>query len=327
MLLGCTPSSVADAEKKKSVAWLANNGSPEAIAALGRVADDDKAAAAALDALSQATVGKNHTDGGASALDVYIAVWAGVERNAAWALTMTKSALGDALRMNDMASAMKRGSPQLGAFVPDLDGALAKGGDAACASALASADGAVATSAIEKRLTDSATRDAMCEGVGSSDSSKAARDVFMRVPESSRNAIGCTGAAARLAARDDVALAWLAKTAEPGLMRSVAQIVPCDRLARLWTTVFTSREHATFGALTRSLEDSIKQCPKDLDAPLSAALGADSESQTLVVMAVDPRDSSVRDLKSTCAVAASVASRVTSPVARARAADLAARCK
>src|SRR5678816_1660360 len=150
MLLGCTPTSVGDAEKKKNVDWLENNGSPEAIAALGRLADDDKAAQDALAKPSKATESTLKTDAGGSGLDVDLAIWGGVERNAGWATNLTKTLLADGNRMDEMASAMKRGTPQLGAFAGDLDSALVNGCGISCGAALASIDGPTTTAAITK---------------------------------------------------------------------------------------------------------------------------------------------------------------------------------
>ena len=228
-LLACAPTNVAEAERKKNVSWLASNGSPEAIGALGRIADDDKDAQDALATLAKTTIGKATTDAGGSALDVELAVWGGVERNASWAIAMTKSELASADRMNDMAGAMKHGSPQIAAFVPDLDAALSRGCDEACGASLASIESPVASAAIEKRLTDGATRKAMCAGIGSNESSKGARDVFMRVPESSRDAVTCSGAATRIAsprrpraqlAREDRRARSLARVSAMRILRS-----------------------------------------------------------------------------------------------------------
>ena len=323
MLLGCTPTSVGDAEKKKNVDWLENNGSPEAIAALGRLADDDKAAQEALATLSKATASTLRTDAGGSGLDVDLAIWGGVERNASWATEMTKTLLGDATRMDEMGSAMKRGSPQLGAFVGDLDAALARGCGISCGAALASIDSPAATTAVTKRLEDTRTRDPVCFGAGTAEASKGARDVFMKEPATARDGAQCGPAAVAMATRDDAALAWLAQTAEPGLLRGVSTM-PCARVVALWTKVLVSRDHATYGALTRSLEDSVNKCPKELDATFAGALGTDVDSQTLVLTSL--RAANAADLKMTCAAAPRAAERVTAILARANARDFIARC-
>ncbi len=326
LLSSCAPSTVADAEKKRDVAWLSANGTPEAIAALGRVADDDKRAQEELDALSRSTLEGRGLDGGAGSLDVYLAVWSGVERNATWALDLTKRALGDSARMEQMAGAIKRGSPQVSTFVPELDAALTRGCDMSCGAALARATGPVATSAIEKRLADGKTREAMCSGIGSTESSKDARAAFMKAPESSRDASSCPGAAARMAAQDDNALEWLAKTAEPGLLRAAGQsAVPCDRLARLWQTLLATRDHAVYGALGNPLTEAVKRCPKTLDAPISAALGADGDSQTLALAAMSATNA--HDLPTSCAAIPNVGHGRATAATKARAAEVAARCR
>ncbi len=324
MLLGCTPTSVGDAEKKKNVGWLESNGSPEAIAALGRIADDDKAAQEALANVSKSTANSAKVDGGAGGLDVDLAIWGGVERNASWALEMTKTLLADPARMDEMASAMKRGAPQLGAFVNDLDAALSRGCGISCGGALGSIDSAAATAVVTKRLEDAKTRDPVCFGVGAAESTKSARDVFMKEPTTARDAVQCGPAAVAMATRDDAALAWLAQTAEPGLLRGVGTM-PCPRVVALWTKALTSRDHATYGALARSLEDSVNKCPKEIDATLAGALGTDADSQTLVLASLG--SSNARDLKMTCAAAPAAAQRVTAILARANARDFIARCK
>jgi len=323
MLLGCTPTSVGDAEKKKNVAWLEGNASPEAIAALGRLADGDKAAQDALANASKATASNAKMDGGAGGLDVDLAIWGGVERNASWATDMTKTLLADKFRMDEMASAMKRGAPQLKTFVPDLDAALSNGCGISCGAAIASIDDPAATTAITKRLEDGKTRDSICFGIGTAEATKAARDVFMKEPATARDAVQCGGAAVAMATRDDAALAWLAQTAEPGLLRGV-HTMPCARQVPLWSKVLTSRDHGTFGALVGALEDSVQQCPKELDATLAGALGTDVDSQTLVLASLG--SSNARELKMTCAAAPAAAQRVTAILARANARDFAARC-
>lgn len=323
-LFACTPSNVAEAEKKHDVGWLANNGSPEAIAALGRVADDDKRAQEELEKLSQP--GARSLDGGAGTFDVYLAVWNGAERKAPWAVDLTKRTLADPNRMNDMANAIKRGSPEVSAFVAELDEALGRGCDMSCGAALASATGPAASSAIEKRLADAKTRNAMCSGIGSTESSKDARAVFMRAPESSRDALACPGAAARIAAQDDTALDWLAKRAEPGLLRAAGQdAVPCDRLARLWTTVFASRDHAVYGALSVPLTEAVKRCPKTLDAAVAGALGSDTDAQTLAIAAMNATNA--HDLPTSCGAVQNVARGHAPQVTKARAAEITARCR
>jgi hypothetical protein len=343
VLLGCTPANAGEAERKHNVTWLSQHPSSEAVGALGRLADDDKAAEAALEAMANVTRAGGTLAGGASALDVYLAAWVAVERNAAWGTAMMKRALGDHARMNDAASAITRGSPKVLAFVNDLDGALRSGCDVGCGSARASAKGDDALKLITSRLADDRTREAMCDGLGSLDSSREARAVFMRVPDSSRNAPGCLGAAARMAAHDDDVLAWLAKTAEPGLLRATgaAEALPCDRTAQLWSMALASRDHNVYGALVIPLGASVKRCPKALDGMLSGAIVGDVDgsaaggtsrtpnvdAQALAVSALGSSDGNIVDLVATCTALPNVQRGAANAQTKARAEEVRARCK
>ncbi len=323
----CTPSSVSDAEKKRDVPWLVQHASPESISALGRLADQDQGARDALDKLSNDTVGNKTLSGGASALDVYLAAWGGVERKAPWGTAMVQRGLAERDRMNDAASAIKRGSPELETFMPALDRALLVGCDVRCGSALASAKSPNTAKVVASRLADVRTREAMCDGIGSEESSKEARAVFMRVPDSSRDALGCPGAAARLAAHDDEVLGWLARTAEPGLLRATpSDVLPCDRLAKLWSITLSARDHSQYSALVVPLGGGIRRCPKALDGMLAASLASDMDSQALAAAAIDPSDRSITDLPLACAALSTVARSNASTQTKSRAQDALAKC-
>ena len=77
----CKPANVSEAEAKRDVDWLAESASPEAIAALGRLADTDARALKVLEGRA------------ASDVNTYIAAWAAVTRNAPWGTTFFRSAL------------------------------------------------------------------------------------------------------------------------------------------------------------------------------------------------------------------------------------------
>ncbi len=329
VVVGCTPADAGEAEKKHDVKWLEQHPSSEAVGALGRLADQDKAAQDALEAMANVAQAGGTLAGGASALDVYLAAWAAVERSEAWGTAMIKRALADKGRMNDAASAIKRGSPKLEPVVGDLDGALRSGCDVGCGSALASAKGEDVMKLITSRLADDRTREAMCDGLGSLDSSKEARGVFMRVPDSSRNAPACPGAAARMAAHDDDVLAWLGKTAEPGLLRAAgaADALPCDRTVQLWSMALSSRAHNVYGALAIPLGASVKRCAKALDGMLSGALVGDVDSQTLAVAALDPYDASILNLVASCTALPNVQRGAANAQTKARAADVLTHCR
>ena len=89
----CKPVNVTEAEAKHDVEWLAGNDSPEAVAALGRLADSDAKALQILE-------GRATTD-----VNTYIAAWSAVTRNAAWGGTFIRTALNDPTRAEMAASA------------------------------------------------------------------------------------------------------------------------------------------------------------------------------------------------------------------------------
>src|SRR4051812_11492025 len=79
----CDPKNAAEAESRKDVAWLSENPTGDSIAALGRLADSDPRAIAAL----EARAGQD--------MNTHIASWAAVTRSAAWGTTFVKASLGD----------------------------------------------------------------------------------------------------------------------------------------------------------------------------------------------------------------------------------------
>lgn len=292
LALGCKPTSVADAETKGDVKWLEDNGSPEAVAALGRLADKDPKAADWM----QANAGPDP--------GVYIAAWEATERGAEWGPATLHAALADPARAEVAASGMKRGSPKLTPFVPDLAGAVSRvegTRPSTAASVLASA-GAAASSTIEGRLNDGKTRGAMCRGIGSADSSPESRALLLRVPAESRDDPGCLEAVTQLAIADQATFDWLAARGETGLLKHAGEGagMPCPRLAELWRTAIAKRPPAEHGALAIPLGGAIRRCTAELDTMLPTLLD-DKSAAPLVIAAIDPYDRSTTDLKQTCA--------------------------
>src|SRR4051812_44531316 len=79
----CKTRNVSEAETTKDVTWLAEQGTPEAVAALGRIADSDAKALSTLESRAQTDV------------NTYIAAWGAVTRSAPWGTTFLRSGLGD----------------------------------------------------------------------------------------------------------------------------------------------------------------------------------------------------------------------------------------
>jgi hypothetical protein len=287
----CKPQNVAEAEAKGDVKWLAENGSPEAVSALGRLADKDPKAASWLEA--HAT-----TDSA-----VYIAAWEATERNAGWGPSLLRSALLDTARADAAASAMKRGSPTLVQFIADLEGAVGRveGTRPSTVAAVLASVGAPASTVIERRLADPKTRGAMCRGIGSTDSSAESRAVLLRVSTEARNDAGCLEAVTNLALVDPKVFDWLASSGETGLLRHVGEAngMPCAKLAALWRTAIDKRPASDHGALAIPLGAAIKRCPPEMDAVLAQSLD-NPASAPLVIAGVDPYDRSTSELRATC---------------------------
>jgi hypothetical protein len=132
-----------------------------------------------------------------------------------------------------------------------------------------------------------------------------------------------------MAAHDDDVLAWLAKTAEPGLLRATgaAEALPCDRTAQLWSMALASRDHNVYGALALPLGASVKRCPKALDGMLSGAIVGDVDAQALAVNALGSSDGNIVDLVATCTALPNVQRAAANAQTKARAEEVRARCK
>jgi hypothetical protein len=311
-LTHCRSPTLADAEKKGDIAWLDTNGSPEAVAAIGRIADSSTAAVDLL------------TSRAAYDVNAYIAAWTATTRGAPWGPTLLRAGLADPTRADIAASIMGRRDVHLAEFVPDLEASLvriaASGRNGAVASVLASA-GAHAVPAVQRRLEDPATRGAICRGIGSPDASEEARRALMSAPTTSRNNESCVQAVLRLSADSDAALDWLAKTAEPGLLSAAgrSEEFPCARVKVLWTTALGARAPAEHGGLTVPLTNAVNRCAPQMDSTLADALANAPMTHALVVAAVDPFGSEIADLKATCSALRTVAHGGDSSIVRERA--------
>jgi hypothetical protein len=321
--MACTPHNVAEAEAKGDVDWLAKEGSPESVAALGRLADKSDRAVAELTTLAA----EPESDAGRGPLDVYIAAWAATERKASWGPALLQRGLGDPASAPKAAAAMKHGALELDPLLPSLEGALRAGCGTPCAAAIASISTSDVAEVVKRRLDDAATRDAMCSGLASRDASAAAAGVYVHEPAEARDAQSCVEAAAPLASRDDAVLAWLGGAAEPALLGAASrgEPLPCARLSRAWDAAFHDRPRSIYEALAIPLEAAVKRCPKEMDGVLAAALLANGDKRTLAVSGLDPASATFGDLTATCAALPNVA-RNGSALTRSRAADALVKC-
>ncbi len=313
-LAACAPSTIVEAESKGDVAWLDKNGTPDAVAALGRLADGQPAARSALELRS----GYDE--------QAFVAAWHGVERGAAWGSAMLRSALVDPKRADNAASAMGKGEPPLTSFVGDLEAALVRlsGGSQNynVSSTLASV-GPPAHETIARRLVDASTRGAMCRGIGSRIAAPDARKVLLHAPEASRDDAACVEAVVRTAADDEAALVWMAEEGEPGLLGAAGKSdsLPCPLLHVAWTRALSARPPEVYSALTVPLSYAVRRCPAEMDGVLADAIVHFPATRPVVVLAIDPLEGYGGALRATCAALASVATGRDAAIVRERAAD------
>jgi hypothetical protein len=313
-VVGCRPTSVAEAERRGEVAWLDQNGSPAAVAALGRLADKSPQAVSALQARSAFDV------------EAYRAAWLGALRGAPWGTAMIRAGLVDPQRADLAASAMERQDPHLAMFLGDLEGALvrlsATTQNANVSAAIASI-GALAREPIERRLEDASTRAAMCRGLASRAADADARRVLLGAPERARDSPACVDAVVRIAADDDAALGWLAVQGEPGMLGAAGRedALPCVRLHVAWTRALASRARETYPALTVPLSYAVKRCPAEMDGVLADSIVHLPGTRGVVVDAIDPFERYGGSLHATCAALPLVAGGGDSARLKERATD------
>lgn len=299
-LAGCRPSTIAEAERKGNVTWLDQNGTPDAVAALGRLADTKPKAVAALEARSSWDV------------QAFRAAWAGVLRGAPWGPQMLRAGLADPKRADLAASAVDKHDPRLVVFVPDLEAALdrlsASMQNFNVSSTLA-AIGPAAHDAIVRRLADASTRGAMCRGIAAQDASADARKALVQVPVESRDADGCVDAVVHIAAGDEATLDWLGDHGEPGLLGAAGKLetLPCAKLHVVWTRALAARQSDEYSALTVPLGYAIKRCAAEMDGVIADSIVHLPATHTFVVEAIDPFDGYGNALRATCAALPRVA--------------------
>jgi hypothetical protein len=299
--MACGPRTIAEAEARRDIRWLDENGTPDAVAAMGRIADVDANAVAALEARSSFDV------------QAFVAAWAAALRDSPWGTATLEAALADPKRADLAASAMRRGDPHVAPFVGDLEKALIRLSASAqnlnVSSTLASV-GLPAHEAVVRRLVDASTRGAMCRGIASKGADPDTRKVLLEVPQSARDAPSCVDAAVRAAAEGDSALSWLAMQAEPGLLGAAgnSEVLPCARLHVAWTRALASRPPEVYSALTVPLGYAVKRCSTEMDGVLADAIVRLPATRAVVVAAIDPFGSYDKGLHATCAALPAVVS-------------------
>ena len=288
----CGPKTVGDAEAKHDIAWLETEASPQAMAALGRLADSDPKALAVLQKRSTLDV------------NAYIAAWEAVTRNAPWGTTFLRSALADPTRADIAATALPRRDPRLIPFVPDLEGAvvrLSAGHRGSVVAGVLASIGPAAHAHVQRRLIDAKTRGAMCDGIGLPEASGDAKSLVLSVPPEARDHASCVDMVLTMATTEDVVLDWLAVNAEPGLITAAAKSqLPCARLTVIWAKGLVERPVNSHSALTVPLQLSLRRCSTALDPVIADLLTKAPLARGCIMQAVDPYSTELSDLRLTC---------------------------
>ena len=291
-LASCKARTTEDAEARRDVAWLSEEPSAQAIAALGRLADSEPGAVAALEKRSSIDV------------NAYIAAWEAVKRQAPWGTDFLRKALADPTRSGSAATALPRRDPLLIPFVSDLEGAvvrLSAGQRGSVVAGVLASIGPTAHAQVERRLIDPKTRGAMCDGVGLPEASGDAKSLVLAVPPEARDHASCVDVVLSMASTENVVLDWLALSAEPGLLTATAKsALPCPRLGLIWQKGLVERPPATHSALTVPLQLSLRRCALALDPIVSDLLEKAPRSRACIMQAIDPYSGELTDLKATC---------------------------
>lgn len=299
--VGCKSKDVHDAEARGDVVYLEADASPEATAALGRLADRSPRALATLETRAKA-----------GDVNAYIATWQGQLRGASWSLSVFRAALTDPSRAVVAQSALPRKDPRTAELLPELEAAFAavpSTSDAAKLGALITSLGAPSKPAVTRALDKPKLRATMCDALSSPDASREALAAFRAVAPEKRDDAACTSLAASRAETDDEMLTWLAKEAEPGLLAAASKrgSLTCPRAALVWERALASRPKEHHLQLSLELAATARRCTEAMDGVLTKALVDLDDSRAWVVSALDPGDQNLARLGRTCVALKAVA--------------------
>jgi hypothetical protein len=316
ILAACRPVSIAEAEAKGDVPWLEQNGTPDAVAALGRLGDRNPRAIEALRLRTAYDSGAFH------------AAWMAVTRDAPWGAEMLRAGLSEPKTADIAAAGMGKHDAHLVPFLDSLDSALVRLSASAqngnIASTLASLHACpAADEVVARRLSDASTRSAMCLGIASKYGDVDARAALYAMPTAARDAPGCVEAVVRLAEQDDWSLGWLAESSEPGMLGAAGKmdILSCAHLHVAWVKALAARPSTQYTALVVPLGYAIGRCPAQIDGILADVIVRMPTAHGLVVQAIDPFAHYEEGLHATCEHLELVANGQDVVIVRERASD------
>lgn len=284
----CSPASVAEAEARHDVSWLAAHESRDSYEALGRLADHD---ARAVSVLTQ------HT----GVRDVYHAAWQAHLRAAVWGDNILRTGLSSPAEIPLAVAEMPAGNPHLDPFSLDLERsvAVAKGDDAVGAATLLASIGPDAHPELLRLVDAPATREAACQGLRADTTSEDSRLVLTQARAESRLSPACKKTILAHAVLDVRVVAWVGAAGETELVTSAAATLECPRVAQLWESVFSSAREP-LSDLEPALTASTARCSDTLDPLLSRTLPGTPRVRAMILHALDTKQTHAEQFTATC---------------------------
>lgn len=287
-LEACAPATVAEAEARHDVGWLDAHPNREAMEALGRLADHDRAAA---DALARRK----------GSIDVYHAAWLAHTRGAAWGDDVLRAALSSPVELPFAVAELPPRDPRLQGFADDLAKGIVGAGreHGAAAVMLLASLGPSSHARIANLLARPETRETTCAGLASEHVTSDARMLLTTAPPEARAATACRRTLLDHAASDARVLAWLGTKGEAPLFTEAASSLECPKLATTWEHVFgSSREDLV--ELEPSLAGSMARCATAMDPVIARALPSSRWARTAILHALAAEDAHAEQLVATC---------------------------
>lgn len=287
-LAACSPASVAEAEAQHDVAWLDAHESRAALEALGRLADHDAKAVAAL--------AKRR-----GSQDAYHAAWLAHTRGAPWGDEVLRAALASPAELPLAVAELPARDPRLEGFAGDLEKGIAgaPADHAFAAAELLASLGPKAIPHLRRLLDVAAARDAVCRGLASDDAAAEAKLVLVQATPEARATPLCQKTLLQHVASDVKVLDWFAGSAEAPLVEVAAAELACPTLAIVWERVFASAREDLV-PLEHALTVSMGRCATALDPVVARALPSSRRMRMTILHALDVDDAHAEQLEATC---------------------------
>ncbi len=270
------------------MAWLDANGSRGAIEALGRIADHEPKAAAAV----SRRIGNQ---------DAYHAAWLAHTRRAPWGDAMLRAALASPSELPAAVAELPFKDPRIEDFASDLQKGIAAAapGPAAAAVSVLATLGPSAAPELVKLLNVESTRPATCAGLAADKVSSESRLALTLANPAARVDAACRRTLFQHATSDGRVLSWLAREGEPDLLVAASNALPCLRVSELWDLALAS-PRATFVPLEPALTVAAGRCPQALDVVLARVVPSQKNARLSVLRALAADAAHTERMEATC---------------------------